>query len=112
MAVLPTARLQETCLNSLRDTFDCWDWPFIAMQLATVLRPDPVPDLKLQLAKALLESLRGMTATESLHAIGLDPSRRSDLRHGRLERFSIAQLIRLLGRCRITVSITTERERP
>lgn len=76
-----------------------------------VLRPDPIPELKRQLATALLESLRGMTATEARLAIGLDPSRRSDLRHGRLQRFSIAQLIRLLARCGINVSIRAGRER-
>ena len=74
-----------------------------------MLRPDPIPELKRKLAEALLESLRGWTATEACYAIGLDPSRLSDLRHGRLARFSTEKLIRLLDRRGMKVTITTER---
>lgn len=74
-----------------------------------MLAPDPIPDLKRELATALLESLRGLTATDARLAIGLDPSRRADLRQGRLKRFSVAQLIRLLDRGGYRVTLLVER---
>ena len=73
-----------------------------------MIRPDPIPELKRQLAAALLESLRGWTATEALYAIGLDPPRLSDVRRGRLVRFSAEKLIRLLTARGKKVVVTIE----
>ena len=74
--------------------------------------PDPIPALKRELAAALIESLRGWTPTEALNAIGLDPSRLSDMRHGRLCRFSTDKLIQLLTRTGRTVTLHIEQRRP
>jgi hypothetical protein len=82
------------------------------LQNPDVLQPDPIPDLKRQLAATLVDSLRGWSGTESLYMIGIDPHRLSDLRHGRLRRFSLEKLIQILVRCGLTVSITVERDGP
>ena len=73
-----------------------------------MLRPDPIPDLKRQLAASLVESLRGWTGTETLYAFNLDAARLSDLRHGRLKRFTLQKLIRLLAERDKRVSIAVE----
>lgn len=75
-----------------------------------MLRPDPIPDLKRQLATALVRALHGWTGLEALDTIGLDPARLSDLRRGKLQRFSAEQLIRLLTRARYRVTLLVERD--
>lgn len=77
-----------------------------------MLRPDPIPDLKRQLATTLIDSLKGWTGTDTLYAFRLDAARLSDLRHGRLRRFSLEKLIWLLTQRGMSVSITTERDGP
>jgi predicted XRE-type DNA-binding protein len=60
--------------------------------------PDPVPCLKEQLAHEIVHRLDGWTQDVAANFIGTDPSRVSDLRRGRLERFSLQQLIRFITR--------------
>ena len=73
---------------------------------------DPTPEIKKQLADKLVETLRGWTTTEALFGFRLDPSRLSDIRRGRLKRFSIDQLIRLnaAGGTRVTIQFERERQ--
>ncbi|MFL5615828.1 MAG: helix-turn-helix domain-containing protein [Gemmatimonadaceae bacterium] len=59
---------------------------------------DPVPDLKRQLPRQLVARLEGWSQTDAAALIGTDQPRISDLRRGRLDRISLEQLIRLLGR--------------
>ena len=75
-----------------------------------MLRQDPIPALKRQLATALVEALRGWTGLEALDTIGLCPPRLSDLRRGRLHRFSAEQLIRLLSRLSYRVTLDVKRD--
>jgi predicted XRE-type DNA-binding protein len=79
-----------------------------------VLVPDPLPALKEQLARAVVEALDGWPQAEAAEIIGTDQPRMSDLRKGRLARFSLEQLIRFASRVGADVSISltwTERRR-
>jgi predicted XRE-type DNA-binding protein len=68
-------------------------------------RRDPIPDLKQQLAEAIVERLDGWIQPMAAELIRTDQPRISDLRRGRLERFSLEQLLRFASRLRGTVSI-------
>jgi len=59
---------------------------------------DPVPPLKQQLAQLLVERVAGWSQIYAADLLGTDQPRVSDLRRGRLDRISLEQLIRLLGR--------------
>jgi len=59
---------------------------------------DPVHALKRHLAQQLVERLEGWSQTDAAGLIGTDQPRVSDLRRGRLDRFSLEQLVRFLGR--------------
>jgi predicted XRE-type DNA-binding protein len=67
--------------------------------------PDPIPRLKEQLARDIIERLDGWTQDVAASFLGTDPPRVSDLRRGRLERFSLQQLIRLITRDHGTVTL-------
>jgi predicted XRE-type DNA-binding protein len=58
--------------------------------------PDPVPELKLDLARALSEITRDFDQHVAALYLGIDQPRVSDLRRERLERFSLERLIRML----------------
>lgn len=60
--------------------------------------PDPIPALKQQLAAAVLQALDGWRQLEGGAMIGIDQPRMSNLRRGRLERFSLEKLARLVSR--------------
>ena len=62
-----------------------------------MLRNDPTLDVKQQLATALLSLLRGSTASQIYFWIQLDQPRLSDLRRGKLKRFSVDRLLRLIA---------------
>ena len=66
---------------------------------------DPIPALKRQLAELLVERVEGWSQTDAAHLLGTDQPRLSDLRAGRLERFSLEQLIRFVVRAEGTVEI-------
>lgn len=60
------------------------------------MRADPVPELKRQLAAELVRAIDGWTPGQLIYRIRIDQPRVSDLRRGRLERISLARLIRWL----------------
>ena len=69
---------------------------------------DPIPELKRQLAQLLVLRLEGWNQVYAADFIGTDQPRMSDLRRGRLERFSLEQLVRFVTRVDGTVGITVE----
>ena len=70
--------------------------------------PDPIPALKKQLAGHLVDRLAGWRQDYAASFIGTDAPRISNLRNGRLERFSLEQLIRFVTRDHgeVTLSVT------
>jgi predicted XRE-type DNA-binding protein len=68
--------------------------------------PDPISPLKDQVARALVEALDGWPQAEAAEILDTDQPRMSDLRNGRLARFSLEHLIRLASRVGADVSIT------
>jgi len=72
-------------------------------------RPDPIPELKRRLGAQLAELLQGWNADDIATRIGTDRPRVSELRRGKLERFSLETLIRYLDRLRHRVDITVTR---
>lgn len=71
-----------------------------------VLVPDPISLLKDQVASAVVEALDGWPQAEAAAILDTDQPRMSDLRNGRLTRFSLEQLIRFASRVGAGVSIT------
>jgi predicted XRE-type DNA-binding protein len=67
--------------------------------------PDPIPALKQQLARELVERLDGWAQDPAGSFIGADPSRVSDLRNGKLTPFSLERLIRFVARTKGEVTI-------
>jgi len=57
-----------------------------------------VPALKRHLAQQLVGRLEGWSQTDAAALVGTDQPRISDLRRGRLDRISLEQLVRFLGR--------------
>ncbi|MGH7636993.1 MAG: XRE family transcriptional regulator [Gemmatimonadaceae bacterium] len=70
---------------------------------------DPVEELKLQLAVELVRAIDGWTPGQLIYRITIDQPRVSDLRRGRLERISLARLIRWLAEMGFDVDLTVER---
>ena len=68
-------------------------------------RVDPIPQLKRDAAAALVALLDGWNAQDVAVLIGTDQPRISDLRRGKLERFSLETLIRYLARFRRRVEL-------
>ena len=66
---------------------------------------DPIPALKQQLGGELARLLDGWRASDICDSIGTAAARISDLRRGRLERFSLEALIRYLARLRRRVDV-------
>ena len=66
---------------------------------------DPIPALKRQLGAELAQLLAGWRASDICDRIGTEAARVSDLRRGRLERFSLETLIRYLTRLRRRVDL-------
>ena len=73
-------------------------------------RRDPIPALKHQLGAELARLLIGWNADDVGVLIGTDRPRISELRRGKLDRFSLETLIRYLARLqhRVDVSVTRE----
>jgi predicted XRE-type DNA-binding protein len=59
---------------------------------------DAVPTLKRQLAQQLVGRVEGWSQTYAAALLGTDQPRISDLRRGRLDRISLEQLVRFIGR--------------
>ena len=70
-----------------------------------VLLNDPIPEYKAVLARAITERLTGWSQEMAAALIGVDQPRMSNLRSGKLENFSLAQLIRFAARLGATVSL-------
>ena len=66
-------------------------------------------DLIIAINEALDE--RGLTQVQAAELLGVSQPRISDLKRGRIERFSIDALVDLLSRLGIPVTITTGRRR-
>ena len=71
-----------------------------------VPRVDPIPALKRQLGDELARLLARWNADDVAALIGTDRWRISDLRRGKLDRFSLETLIRYLARLGHAVEIT------
>ena len=71
-------------------------------------REDPIPALKRQLAQLVVARVRGWSQADAAFFLGTDQPRLSDLRRGRLERFSLEQLIRFVSRVDGDVVIRVE----
>lgn len=69
---------------------------------------DPVPALKRQLAEEILALAATTHFSVAATGLGVDEPRLSDLRAGRLERFSLQKLIRMLANLRRRVVLTVE----
>ncbi|MDQ3997637.1 MAG: helix-turn-helix domain-containing protein [Gemmatimonadota bacterium] len=67
--------------------------------------PDPIPALKEQLARELVSRLDGWRKDYAAYFLGTDPSRISNLRSGRLTRFSLEKLIRFVTHDHGTVTL-------
>lgn len=59
---------------------------------------DPIPGLKEKLRRSILADVGRFNPRVAAHMLGVDESRMSNIEHGRLERFSLQKLIRLLAR--------------
>lgn len=66
---------------------------------------DPIPPLKHQLARELVARVDGWTQEYAAAFIGTDQPRMSDIRNGRLGRFSLEKLIRLITQDYGTVTV-------
>jgi predicted XRE-type DNA-binding protein len=72
---------------------------------------DPVEEIKRQLAAELVRAIEGWTPGQLVAWIDIDQPRVSDLRRGRLERISIARLVRWLDEMGCDVRVCVERQR-
>jgi predicted XRE-type DNA-binding protein len=74
---------------------------------------DPIAPLKRQLADAILELASQTNMHVAARQFGIGVPRMSDLRHGRIARFSVERLIRILAtvdrRVQLTVVASTRR---
>ena len=61
-------------------------------------RPDPIPALKAQLARTVVDRMEGWSQELAADFLKTDQPRMSDLRNGHLARFSLEQLIRFISR--------------
>jgi helix-turn-helix protein len=70
---------------------------------------DPIPDLKRQAGAELARAVDGWNSDDVGVLLGTDRSRVADLRHGRLDRFSLETLIRFLTRLGMRVELRIAR---
>jgi predicted XRE-type DNA-binding protein len=68
---------------------------------------DPVPALKRRVADEILLLLDGWTQEYAADFMGATQSRMSELRNGKLERFSLDRLVRYLARLGREIEIVT-----
>lgn len=93
------------------DTLGDHETTFVAV--TDVAHPDPVPLLKKELARAILDRMADAPELLLARRLRVDQPRASNLRGGRLERFSLQQLVRFAARVDgdITISITWTSDR-
>lgn len=68
--------------------------------------PDPIPELKEQLRREIMALVGRWEPFVAARRLGTDQPRMSDLKRGRLERFSLQKLIRMLANVEQSVEIT------
>ena len=71
---------------------------------------DPADEVKRQLAAELVRAIDGWTPGQLIYRMQIDQPRISDLRQKRLERISIARLIRWLDAMGRDVRVVVERK--
>ena len=71
---------------------------------------DPVDTLKHQLALELVNALKSWKPTEIYFRLRLDQPRVWELRRGKLERFSLQRLVRLLAEMQYEVTLTIAKQ--
>ena len=69
---------------------------------------DPVPPLKILLADLIVRRIAGWTQVNAADLLNTSQPRISDLRNGRLERFSLEQLVRIVRRAEGFVELQVE----
>ena len=89
---------------------DRWRSPGRCGATFVMPRGDPIPTLKQQLGAELARLFVGWNADDVAVLIGTDRPRISELRHGKLDRFSLETLIRYLARLQYRVEISVTRE--
>lgn len=72
---------------------------------------DPIPNLKKQVGEFLAKELEGWRRWDIAQWIGTDAARVSDIRHGRLQRFSLETLLRYADRLQFRVELTFQKRR-
>ncbi|HEY9225678.1 MAG TPA: XRE family transcriptional regulator [Gemmatimonadaceae bacterium] len=75
-------------------------------------RSDPIPALKRQAGDTLASLLDGWHPHDAAYLIGTDQPRVSDIRRGKLTRFSLETLIRYLTRLGWKVELTITKSPP
>ena len=70
---------------------------------------DPIPALKRQLANEILARVGVLNCAIAADVLGIDETRMSDIRHGRIARFSVERLIRMLAMAGVRVTLRVER---
>ena len=78
------------------------------------VRDNPIPTLKEELARVIVGRLTGWTQDYAAAMAGTDQPRISDLRHGRLGRFSLERLILMSVKLggEVTVNVAFGRRTP
>ena len=67
---------------------------------------DPIPGLKQQLGQSILAETARMNQLAAAQMLGIDEARMSNIENGRLQRFSLQKLIRLLAKMNRRVDLT------
>lgn len=67
---------------------------------------DPIPGLKEQLRQSILAEIGLMDQLGAARMLGVDEARMSNLLHGRLDRFSLQRLIRVLAQINRRVDLS------
>lgn len=76
------------------------------------LAVDPIPEIKERLRQLILYEVRELAQELAAEALGIDQPRMSDMERGKLDRFSVEKLIRILATVDQRVVISTVNERP
>ena len=78
------------------------------------LADDPIPAIKERLRQVIVHEVRELGQDFAASVLGIDQPRMSNLERGRLERFSVEKLIRILATIdqRVLVSTVSERKGP
>lgn len=84
-------------------------WRVSALKCGVDIFDDPVPRLKLQLGRELARAISSSHVDDLMEALETDAPRISDLRRGKLTRFSLETLLRYAQRLNLGPRLTFER---